>query len=437
MPEKLTLMRGMHDVLPEETPAWRWLEGVLRGVAERFSYEEIRFPTLEYTELFQRGVGGSTDVVQKEMYTFTDRDGSSVTLRPEGTASVVRAFVEHALHAGPLPLKVYYIAPNFRHEKPQAGRLREHHQFGVECFGPSAPAADAEVVALAHTFLTALGLKDIVLHVNSIGCPACRPAYHTALRAYFEARADTLCPTCRERLSRNPLRILDCKNPDCRALAGNAPVITDHLCPDCRAHHQGLADHLAAMDIPFVPDPMLVRGLDYYTRTVFEFTTDCIGAQSTLCGGGRYDGLVSTLGGPPTPAMGFGSGLERLLLALEAQGVKPERPTPCQLYIAAMGEAAARLTTALTAALRGSGVKAERDLMGRSLKAQMKQANRLGAAYVLVLGADELAAGRGVLKRMDGGGADLPCELSLRGLLTALDLIVGQADGHDLKEELQ
>ncbi|MCL2748072.1 MAG: histidine--tRNA ligase [Oscillospiraceae bacterium] len=421
MAEKLAAPRGTHDALPGQTPAWLWLENVLRRVANRFSYREIRFPTFEHTELFLRGVGDTTDVVQKEMYTFTDKGGRSITLRPEGTASVVRAFVEHALYAGPLPLKVYYIAPNFRYEKPQAGRLREHHQFGVECFGPASPAADAEVIGLAHGYINALGLKGIALRVNSIGCPVCRPQYHQALGTFFEAHRETLCHTCHDRLARNPLRILDCKNKPCAALAADAPAMTDDLCDLCRDHQAGLEAHLAAMGIAFTIDPMLVRGLDYYTRTVFEFVSDTIGAQGTVCGGGRYDSLVETLGGPPTPALGFGSGIERLLMMCHAQGLIPGDTDRCQLYIATMGGRAEVYAASLAANLRAKGICAERDLMGRSLKAQMKAANRSGAAYSLVVGDDEMETRRGILKRMDGEGSDAPVALEAEEILSALE----------------
>ena len=410
MPTKISAPRGTQDVLPDMSAAWQWLEGVLRDVAHRFSYREIRFPTFEHTELFLRGVGDTTDVVQKEMYTFEDKGGRSITLRPEGTASVVRAFVEHALYTGPLPLKVYYIAPNFRYEKPQAGRLREHHQFGVECFGSASPIADAEVIGLARDYIRALGLKGLTLRVNSIGCPVCRPVYNKALSDFFKAHSGDLCHTCLDRLTRNPLRILDCKSATCAAVAEAAPVVTDIICEDCRNHQEGLETHLGALDISFVTDPRLVRGLDYYTRTVFEFVSEDIGAQGTVCGGGRYDRLVETLGGPPTPALGFGSGMERLLMVCKAQGATIPTAERCRIFVATRGARAEAFATTLVRALRDGGLAVERDLLGRSLKAQMKAADRMGAVWTLVLGDEELDSGKGVLKRMDGD-EDAACSL--------------------------
>ncbi|MDR1158521.1 MAG: histidine--tRNA ligase [Oscillospiraceae bacterium] len=415
MSERIIAPRGTHDILPDETERWQKLESSIRAVTRAFAFREIRFPTFEHTELFLRGVGETTDVVQKEMYTFEDKGGRSITLRPEGTASVVRAFVEHALHAGALPLKVYYIAPNFRYEKPQAGRLREHHQFGVECFGPSLPSADAEVIALEDALLKTLGLRDITLHLGSIGCPVCRPAYLDALRAYLATRLDALCPTCQDRLTRNPLRVLDCKNAACIEAARGAPVMLDALCDDCETHLRAVRNELGALSLPYVIDPSLVRGLDYYTRTVFEFTTDCIGAQSTVCGGGRYDNLVAQLGGPPTPALGFGSGLERLLLVMETQGVLPPSSAGCDLCLAVAGDSLTLFAAELLNDLRRLGLSAERDLMGRSLKAQMKAANRLGARAVLVLGDDERARGTGLLKDMTTGET-YPCALTPDGI---------------------
>lgn len=410
MAERITAPRGTHDILPAEAAAWQWLEGLLRETARAHGYGEIRFPTFEHTELFRRGVGDTTDVVQKEMYTFEDKGGRSVTLRPEGTASVARAFVEHSLHAAGLPVKLYYMAPNFRYEKPQAGRYREHRQFGAECFGPQGPAADAELIGMAAAVFGRLGLADISLRINSIGCPACRPAYMDTLRAFLEENRAALCPDCEARRDRNPLRAFDCKEPGCAALMKAAPLIPEALCPDCRTHLDGLAAQLAAMGIAYKMDPFIVRGLDYYTRTVFEFTTGCLGAQSTVCGGGRYDGLIKELGGPETPALGFGMGLERLLLVLEAQGLTPPSPPVCDVYVAVAGHAEAEAAAQLVQALRGLGRAAERDLMGRSLKAQMKAADRLGACFALVLGESERKEGVVRLKDMKDG-TESPCAL--------------------------
>ncbi|MBQ3055332.1 MAG: histidine--tRNA ligase [Oscillospiraceae bacterium] len=409
--EKITAPRGTKDVLPSESHQWQYLEAKLRDVARRFGFKEIRFPTFEEYHLFCRGVGDTTDVVQKEMYDFYDKGERHIALRPEGTASVVRSFIEHSLHAQTLPLKVFYIAPNFRYEKPQAGRLREHHQFGIECFGSYDASSDAEVISVAATMLEELGLSNIELHINSCGCPNCRPAYHTALKEYFESKKADLCGTCLDRLDRNPMRILDCKSPVCSEIAKDAPIITDYLCDECTAHFAKLREYLDAAGIAYVCDPRIVRGLDYYTNTVFEFITDSIGAQSTICGGGRYNGLVESLGGPKTAGLGFGSGLERLLLTMEAQGATfPEPDTP-DLFLAAMGEEADRAVQTLVYELRKLGVAAERDTCGRSLKAQMKYADKLSAAYSAVIGEQELIDGKIALKNMQTGEKS-DCDLS-------------------------
>ncbi len=400
---KITAPRGTKDVLPSESYKWNYLESTLRKAAVDFGYKEIRFPTFEHTELFLRGVGDTTDVVQKEMYTFEDKGGRSITLRPEGTASVVRSYIENSIFAGGLPVKVYYIAPNFRYEKPQAGRLREHHQFGVEHFGTADASADAELIALAHVFLKRLGIKGVKLELNSIGCPQCKPAYHDALKGYFEGRKEELCGTCLERLDKNPLRILDCKSPVCGEIANGAPKCTDHLCPECKAHFDKVCACLDELGIEYKVNPRIVRGLDYYTRTVFEFTSDSLGAQATVCGGGRYDGLVSTLGGAETYGLGFGSGLERLLLVMEAQGIEIPEEDRTDVFICALGEKAQMAAFKLVHELRLLGIGAQRDTLFRSVKGQMKYANKLGARYTMVLGDDELEKGRAVLRNMDGG----------------------------------
>ena len=401
--EKITAPRGTKDMLPADAYKWHYVEGKLRDVARRFGFTEIRFPTFEEIGLFQRGVGDTTDVVQKEMYDFVDKGGRHMALRPEGTASVVRSVIENSLCAQGLPIKVYYIAPNFRYEKPQAGRLREHHQFGVECFGATGAAADAEVISLAHTMLRELGITGVALHINSCGCPKCRPAYHAALKEYFADRQQELCGTCLDRLGRNPMRILDCKSPVCQKVAKDAPIVLDYLCEECTEHFAALRAYLDGCGIEYTVDPRIVRGLDYYTNTVFEFIVDCIGAQSTVCGGGRYNGLIESLGGQPTPGLGFGCGIERLLITLEAQGVEiPQEGAP-DIFLAAMGEAADRAVQTLTLALRSAGAAAERDVLGRSLKAQMKYASKLRARYSAVVGDDELAAGKFTLKNMETG----------------------------------
>lgn len=404
-----TSPRGTNDVTPENSPKWLYIESVLRRAAANAGFSEIRTPTFEHTELFARGVGDTTDVVQKEMYTFVDKGDRSITLRPEGTAGAVRSFIQNGLFNAPAPVRLYYLLSCFRYEKPQAGRLREFHQFGVECFGSDKPAADAEVIAFASSLFDLFGCSDeIKLHINSIGCKTCRAAYGDALRAYFAERRDELCPTCLDRLDRNPMRILDCKSPVCSAIAANAPHVTDFLCDDCRAHFDALQARLTALDIPFTVDPTIVRGLDYYSRTVFEFVTDKIGAQATVLGGGRYDPLVASLGGPDTPALGFAMGLERLLLLLDTLDLLGDaKPSPVRLYLASMGDAAAARAQQIVLGLRLKGIRCECDVCGRSVKAQMKYADKIGAAYTAVLGDDELANGTVSLRCMSDGSTVL------------------------------
>ena len=409
--EKITAPRGTKDVLPEESRAWQILEEKLRSLAHRFGFREIRFPTFEDVALFDRGVGDTTDVVQKEMYDFYDKGDRHIALRPEGTASVVRAFIEHSLHAKGLPLKVYYIAPNFRYEKPQAGRLREHHQFGVECFGAYDASADAEVISLGATLLRELGITDTTLHLNSCGCKECRKEYHAALKKYFETRKGELCDTCNDRLDRNPMRILDCKRDICKSVAKDAPKITDYLCDECRAHFDKLRSYLDATGIEYELDPMLVRGLDYYTNTVFEFVSGSLGAQSTVLGGGRYNGLVATLGGPETAGLGFGCGIERLLLTLEAEGKLPSDRLVPDVFVAYAEERAESVSNSLVYELRALSVSAERDTTGRSLKAQMKYAGKIGARYSAVIGGSEIDNGKITLKNMDSG-EQIECALT-------------------------
>ncbi len=396
-------IRGTQDVLPADSATWQHVERTALRVAREYGYREIRTPVFEHTELFTRSVGETTDVVQKEMYTFEDKGGRSITLRPEGTAGAMRMLLEHGLHNEALPAKVAYVTSCYRYEKPQAGRLREFHQFGVECYGAASPLADAEVIALAAGVLEALGVTGVSLRLNSIGCPKCRAEYHKALTAYFSSKQEELCDTCRDRLGRNPMRILDCKSPVCGAIAADAPVITDYLCDDCAAHYAQVQAYLTEAEISFTLDPHIVRGLDYYTRTVFEFVSDSLGAQAVLCGGGRYDGLCEELGGPALPALGFAMGLERLLMVLKAQETPlPAEPT-CEVYFASMGAAAASRCFALATGLRRGGVIAECDTVGRGLKAQMKYADKLGALYTVVVGDNELATGEAKLKDMHTG----------------------------------
>ena len=397
-------IKGTMDILPNETPLFRYIEGVMRDEAEKYGYGEIRTPTFENTELFVRGVGDTTDVVQKEMYTFADRDENrSISLRPEGTASVVRAIIENGKCSDPMPLKYYYIISCFRHEKPQAGRSREFFQFGTEMFGSDSPAADATAIALASSVLTRLGLTNVKLHLNSIGCKNCRPNYRNALVDHFGCQKDKLCDTCKSRLEKNPLRLLDCKNPDCAKIAKEAPKTVDHLCEECSGKFEMLLRALDAMKIEYVVDPSIVRGLDYYTGAVFEFIAEGIGAQSTVCGGGRYDGLVESLGGPKLSGIGFGMGITRLILAMKELGIADvEIPTP-DLYVAALGDRAVVEALAITERLRRDGRYVECDIVGRSLKAQMKYANKIGAKYTLILGDSEIDAGVAQLRNMSDG----------------------------------
>ena len=393
---------GTEDVLPKDVYKWHTIEKIARETAESYGFGEIRVPTFENTDLFLRSVGETTDVVQKEMYTVMAKE-TKFTLRPEGTAGTIRAMLQNGLLNEALPQRVYYILSCFRHERPQAGRLREFHQFGLEMAGSQSPAADAEVISLAKTILDRLGLKNIELNINSIGCPTCRAKYHEALRAYFSARENELCDTCRERLEKNPMRILDCKSPICQEIGKDAPVILDYLCDECSEHFEKLKKYLTGFGIEFSVNPKIVRGLDYYTKTVFEFVTTEIGAQGTVCGGGRYDGLIEQLGGQHTPALGFAMGLERLLLVMEKQECDYLTPKKCDIYFATMGDAALEKAMSLTKALREMGYCAEYDLIGRGIKPQMKYANKINAAFTVVIGDNELESGRVKLKEMSKG----------------------------------
>ena len=399
----ISIPKGTKDMLPRDAAAWHYVEQKARETAALFSFREIRTPMFEHTELFTRGVGETTDIVTKEMYTFEDKGGRSMTLRPEGTAGVARAFIENGLGQDVMPMKAYYLASVFRYERPQSGRLREHHQFGVELYGSSSPYADAEVISLAHTFLSSVGIGGLTLHLNSIGCKECRPKFNAALRGYIGDNLDRMCGKCRERFDKNPLRILDCKEEKCREIVKAAPSITDFLCDDCRAHFEQLQGILERQGVPFVVDPSVVRGLDYDTRTVFEFVSEDRGAQGTVCGGGRYDGWVEEVGGKSTPAVGFGLGLERLLLVLQNTGRLDAPRERADVYLAPLGERAAGEVPAMAAGLRRAGVSADYDMMGRGVKAQMKYADKSGARFVVVIGDNELESGTAVLKNMDTG----------------------------------
>ncbi len=400
----ITAPRGTQDVVPSDSYKWQFVERTALEAAALFGFREIRTPTFEQMELFQRGVGDTTDVVQKEMFEVKGQKGKDVfALKPEGTAGAVRAALENGLLNDALPLKACYITPCFRHERPQAGRLREFHQFGCEVFGAKSPAADVELISLVDHILKLFGVKGIELSLNSIGCKTCRAEYHKALKAYFEQYKGELCETCLERLDKNPMRILDCKSPECKKIAENAPIVTDYLCDECETHFTAVKRGLAKLGIAYTVDPKIVRGLDYYTKTVFEFVSNDIGAQGTVIGGGRYDGLVEELGGKPTPALGFGMGIERFLLLLSAQGIELPKPAPCDLYIGSIGAPAGEKAMVLADRLRTEGFSVQFDVMERSVKAQMKYANKLGAKMSMILGDNELVTGKANVKDMATG----------------------------------
>lgn len=396
-------IKGTKDVLPKDVHKNQYIEATALDIASKFGYKEIRTPVFEHTELFQRSVGDTTDVVQKEMYTFDDKGGRSITLRPEGTAGAVRSFLENGLCNEALPQKVCYLTSCYRYEKPQAGRLREFHQFGVECFGTASPLADAEIIALAKSIFDTLGVRDLSLEINSIGCPKCRAEYHKALKEYFASRKDELCDTCKGRLDRNPMRILDCKSPICHEIAQGAPVVIDYLCDECKEHFEKVQKYLDAQNIEYKINPQIVRGLDYYTKTVFEFVSNSIGAQGTVCGGGRYDGLVEELGGQHTASLGFAMGLERLMLLMEAQGCEFPQAEKPDLFIVALGEKATLKAIEIAKDMREEGFSALLDLNQRSVRAQMKYADKLGAKFNVVIGDNEVENKIAKLKNMQTG----------------------------------
>ena len=401
--------RGTKDILPDTVGDWNYVEGEIRELCRRFGYSEIRTPIFEHTELFQRGIGEGTDVVDKEMYTFTDRGERSITLRPENTASAVRAYLQNKLYAQSNLVKLFYIGSMFRYDRPQAGRMREFHQFGVEALGEANPAVDAEVILLAMNLLEGLGLKDLELSINSVGCPKCRSKYRTMLQDFFRDKLEDLCEDCRSRFERSPLRILDCKKDSDKPYMADAPKITDCLCEECAENFAKLKELLTSAGISFTHDPRLVRGLDYYTKTAFEIKYPPLGAQSAVAGGGRYDGLIEEMGGNPTPAVGFATGLERLLLALESQNLLPEKNRSVDAYVVALGETAQAEGFKLLNSLRQQGLSAAMDFAGRSMKAQMKQANKLGAKYSVILGEDEISEGVVMLRSMeDSSQAKVP-----------------------------
>ena len=414
-------IKGTEDVLPKQSYRWQFVENIMREEARAYGFKEIRTPVFEHTELFARGVGQTTDVVQKEMYTFDTKGGESVTLRPEGTAGAARAVLEHSLEQDGLPIKASYFVSCYRYEKPQAGRLREFHQFGIEEYGTQAPAADAEIICLAQSVLDRLGLSQVHLEINSIGCPECRARYNQALKEYFTQYKDRLCPTCLTRLEKNPMRLLDCKSPEDKEIAKDAPKITDYLCEECEAHFTEVKKYIDAAGVEYTVNPTIVRGLDYYTKTVFEFVTDCIGAQGTVCGGGfefvtdcigaqgtvcgggRYDGLIEELGGKHMPSLGFAMGMERLLMVMDAQKIEIPDNDKTALYIATMGDAAKVKAFELLRQVRECGLIAETDVVGRGLRAQMKYADKIGAKYSVVLGDNEIEENKARVKNMETG----------------------------------
>ena len=399
----INIPKGTKDVLPNESYKWHYVENIVRDITEKYGFLEIRTPTFEHTELFLRGVGETTDIVNKEMYTFEDKGKRSITLKPEGTAGVARSFVENGLSEMPQPMKMYYITPVFRYERPQAGRLREHHQFGVELYGSDSPYADVEVISIAKALFDRVGITNLELNINSIGCPSCRAEYNKALKEYLNDQIENLCPTCKERLDKNPLRILDCKEERCKHITLNAPKVLDYLCDDCKTHHEKVQEILSSIGIEFKVNPNIVRGLDYYTKTVFEFVSMSIGAQGTVCGGGRYNNLVKEVGGKPTPAVGFGMGIERLIMVLESLGLSVGEIEVPAVYIAPLSQNEMMYSYDIVNKLRAKGVSADTDIMGRSLKAQMKYAGKKGYKFVVVLGESEIKEGIAKLKIMATG----------------------------------
>lgn len=392
--------RGTRDLLPTESYRWQYIEARMREAAALAGYREVRTPVFEHTELFARGVGDTTDIVQKEMYTFQDKGKRSVTLKPEGTAGAARCFLESNLYADALPCKMYYLnAPIFRYEAPQSGRLREHHQFGLECFGAQDATADAELILLAYRLLSGLGIRNLSVNINSIGCPKCRPKYHEALKTFLSGKIDRLCEDCRTRFDRNPLRVLDCKKASCQEQVKDAPSMIDMLCDDCRAHFEELQSCLTAGGIPYQINPRIVRGLDYYTRTVFELITSTPDGNLTVCGGGRYDHLVEQLGGPDLPAVGFGMGLERVLMLMDAEGIRIPEPAHYDVFVTYMGEHRLKAFE-LVESLRAEGWRADMDHCSRSLKAQFKYANKTGAPFSATIGDDEAKNGTVIIKNM-------------------------------------
>ncbi len=399
----INIPKGTKDVLPKDSYKWQYIEEKARKVASTYGIKEIRTPIFEHTEVFLRGVGDTTDIVNKEMYTFNDKGGRSITLKPEGTSAVARSFIENGMANEALPVKLFYLTPCFRYERPQAGRLRQFHQFGVEVFGSQTPDTDAELILLAKSFLDEIGITELTLNINSIGCKTCRAEYNKALKEYLKSNLDNMCEQCKERFNTNPLRILDCKNPECIEINRNAPRILDYLCDDCKSHFESVKSLLDGAGVKYVVNSGIVRGLDYYTKTVFEFVSEAIGAQGTVCGGGRYDGLIEEMGGAKTCGVGFGLGIERLLLLMDNLGMKIPDNGGIKVYVAPISKNEYSTAFNATYLLRKAGISAETDHMERSLKAQFKYADKLNAEYVAVIGEDEAAKGVAKVKRMCDG----------------------------------
>ncbi len=416
---QITGPRGTKDILPGASAFWQYIEQTARDICQAYVYQEIRTPVFEHTELFLRGIGETTDIVQKEMYTFNDRGGRSVTLRPENTAAVVRAYLDHKLYSGPQPTKLFYIGPMFRYDRPQAGRLRQFHQFGIEAIGSPGPAVDAEIILLAVQFFRKLGLSELNLYINSVGCPNCRPQYREILQNALRNKLSQFCPDCQSRFDRNPMRILDCKVDNCQDLTRDAPELSQCLCEECAGHLGQLRTLLDAAGVGYTSNPRLVRGLDYYTKTAFEIQYPPLGAQSAICGGGRYDGLIEEIGGQPTPGIGFAIGLERVLMALEKQNLLPALESGIAVYVAAVDAASQAAAFKLLAELRQAGISGDMDYLSRNLKAQMKQANRYPARYVAIIGEEETAQGKVTLKDMQTGRQELIAAGDLRQKIQA------------------
>ncbi|MTI47778.1 MAG: histidine--tRNA ligase [Firmicutes bacterium] len=415
--------KGTKDVLPSDSYKWQYLEGLFRDICKSFGYKELRTPTFEHTELFERGVGETTDVVQKEMYTFEDKKGRSITLKAEGTAPAARAFIENKLYAEAQPTKIFYITPVFRYERPQKGRLREHHQFGIEVFGSNDAAVDAEVMSIVATLYKKLGLNEVELHINSIGCPECRKKYNETLMNYLSTKIDNLCKTCQSRYDKNPMRILDCKVESCQEEIKDAPLILDHICDECKVHFEKVQDYLSSLNIEFTVDHKIVRGLDYYTKTAFEFVSSGIGAQDTVCGGGRYDGLIESIGGPSTPGIGFGMGIERLMLYLETNNIEIPNSDEVDVFIVTIGERAEKEAFKILYNLRNNGVSADKDYLGRSMKAQFKYSNKINSTYTIVIGDEEIEKDVVTLKNMKTGDQN---EIKLSNLINTIKEKLGR-----------